>query len=64
MRHVPGLDLGQVLGDVETVEILVPGHAIDHTGQLHVKIVLGHIQPRERKVKVSFRLVLSFVIYC
>ena len=45
MGHISGLDLGKVLGDVETVEILVPGDAIDHTGQLNIKIVLGHIEP-------------------
>ena len=47
MRHVPSLDLGQVLGDVETVEILVPGDSVHHARQLHVEIVLRDIQPRD-----------------
>ena len=40
-----GLDLGQVLADVEAEETLHPGHPLDHGAQLGVQQVLREVQP-------------------
>ena len=45
VHHVPGLDLGHVLGDVEGEEVPVLGHAGHDVGELEVHRVVADIEP-------------------
>lgn len=44
MYNIASFYFWQVLWNVEAEKWLAPGHPVDHAGQLHVQIVLGHVK--------------------